>query len=105
MQHLCAVICQLSRLPGMQLGNHARIVHDARIGRQQARYVFPEGYAGGAQRARQQRRRKVRSPAAERGDVPVRCLADESGHHGHGPFLEQRRQDQTRGPVGSPQLR
>ena len=82
MEHLGAVVRDLGRLAVMQLRDEPRVGHEARIGGQDARHVLPQHDAPGAERAREQRRRQVGAPAAERRHAAVRRLADEAGDDG-----------------------
>ena len=73
-QHLGAEVGQLGRLADVQLRDHARVGHDARIGGEQARDVLPERDLLGRQRASEQRGGQIGAAPPERrhaGRAPI----------------------------------
>ena len=104
MQHLGAVVRDLRRFAMVQLRNQPRVRHEPRIRGQDAAHVLPQHDLARAQRPGQQRRRQIRSAAAERRRAAVRRLADEAGHDRRGAGGEQRAQRAPGAPAGLRQV-
>ena len=92
MQHFRAVVSQFGGLAIGDLAQHARFGHKTRIGRHDAVDIGPDPQFGGVERCRQNRRREIRSAAAESGGPPVGGRAIESGDHGKYALHQQRAQ-------------
>ena len=99
-----AELRQLEHLLVANLGHLARIRHHARVGRVDALDIGIDLAALGVQRARQCHRGRVRSAAAERGDVLVFGDALEAGDDHH-LAVAQLRRDALRVDVGDARAR
>ena len=93
-QHLRTVVRHFGGFTMVQLRDEARVANDTGIGREDARNVFPEDDAPRSERSAEQRRRQIRTAAAERGDAAVGCASDESRYHGN-RSLREKRSNQT----------
>ena len=98
----------------MQLRDHARVGHHARVGGQQAGHVLPQADLDGAERAAEQRRGQIGAAATERSDrarlaalvaVGARRRAQEAGNDRHDARHQQRAQDLARGEIREHEVR
>jgi hypothetical protein len=101
MEHFGAVVGELRGFPRVQLGNHPRVRHDARIGGQEAGHVLPQGDPTRAQRPGQQRRREIGAAATQRREVALERGAQEAGHDRYDAARQQRRQHPSRRSIGA----
>ena len=105
-QHLGAVVGQLRRLAHVQLRDHARVGHHARVGGEQTRHVLPQSHPAGIQRAAKQRGGQIRAAAAqgnERRRLPVLLVpsTQKTRHHRHHAARHERPQPIAHGRIGA----
>ena len=95
MQDLGAKVRHLGGFAPVELGNHPRVRHHARIRGEDAGHVFPQHHAARPQAAADERCGQIRSAAAHGGHAAIGCRADETGNHQPlrrcGPSLAEKR--------------
>ncbi len=103
-QHLRTVVRELGRFAHMELGDHARVGHGARVGGEHPRHVLPERDLARAEHPGEQRGREVRSAPTQGRHLPVGGGAEEPRDDRDDAAGEERPEHATRTALGAREI-